>query len=228
MTRSRDEHVARWLARARRQVRGTAHHEGGHVAAAAVLGLGVSHGSGASIEPDASSWGRAHIGRWLSDDELAELRAASAAGVPGPARRRRRLEALVVAVMAGPLAEERAYFDGLAEPEPEPTYELGVRLLERERRVEELVVHGAALAAGEPPSHSDAELVDELLFAACATENEAHALRFWLRERAEALVASEPFWRATCAVAGALLEHGTLSGRGCSRIARAELDGPRP
>jgi hypothetical protein len=218
------DRLDRWRARALQHLRATAFHEASHITAGFFNGLPVGRFAGATIVPGCGVWGLARLGPFPGERALAGLRAASAAGLPGDSRARRKFEGFVVAVMAGSLGETRAVVEGLAPREALPSSDLERHLQWRERVFERMAAAEAALEAGEVPGlPNDEQIVAELLSAACASEAEKRSYLWWLRDRAESLVKSDPFWISTRALADALLEREVIDGAECVRISRDAL-----
>jgi hypothetical protein len=139
------------------------------------------------------------------------------------------IEANVISLLAGRWAERRACDEGLAAPrvsEPEPTAASDRDTQRRRRKLEQLALERAARAAGEVNLADDdqvASLIERVTFG----PDEAAAYLAWLRERTRGLIEQPTFWRATCALASALLERETLDGGACRRIIREALS-PKP
>jgi hypothetical protein len=234
IARSRD-FVGRWLEEVERDREATAYHEAGHVTAAVLLGLPVGRGSGATVSPQLGRFGSADLGCPFTTSDVEPLFWASASGTPPPSRLRNRLEAYVLAVMLGPFAEERAIGEGLAPgyetralwrcpiaAEDEATRELA----DREAALIREAVAAAAEDAGAPAVLRDTERVWSLVRAASVTDDEACVYTSWLYERALTLLRQPRFWIPCCALAAALIEDLTVSGRRCVRIVRAALVPP--
>jgi hypothetical protein len=226
--------VERWLAEAERDRAATAYHEAGHLTAAVLLGLPVGSGRGATVAPRLGRFGSADFGCSFEPSDVEALFWASASGAPPPTWLRGRLEAVVLALMLGPFAEERAISEGLASGiEAWPLWrcpttaadELSRDLAEREAA---LIHHAVAAdqAAETSVTRSDSEQVWGLLRAACVTDNEACGYAEWLFERALTLLRQQRFWLPCWALAIALIERETVGSRACVRIVRAATEPP--
>jgi hypothetical protein len=168
----------------------------------------------------------AFVGPIIEPSEMVEAKQRALAGLPGRARARRKFEATVILLLSGPLAQERADREGLALREPPPPANkyspAGVSL-----KLQEFASERAAMDAGEPKTPSDREQVMELLEAITANGAEASAYFDHLLARADTLVNTSSFWTPCVALAEALLQKETLSGRAAIKIMRQSFD-PKP
>jgi hypothetical protein len=145
------------------------------------------------------------------------------AGVPQLARVRKRIEANVICSMAGPVAELRALDEGLISEESISTAPSS-NLEHRERRLEYLVLHEAAKKLGEEDGASDDEAIRMVLGYLCGCQVEVGTYRAWLLARTHTLVGTEGLWKPCKALATALLETESMSGRAARRVMRHALE----
>jgi hypothetical protein len=220
-----EERVAQHFERAERQREATAYHEAAHVCAAWLGGLGVANGGGATIKPGHSAFGHAATGREIPHEALAEMLYGSfEGGLSISLRTRRKVEAQIIATLAGDIAEARALEEGLAREYREPPSPHGPEFDVREAAVQEAVLEQAARKAGESVGPSDSESVARLLREVSSTQAEADAYGAWLVKRTLTLVSHMRFWIPCCALAEALLEDEELSGRRCLEVLRGSLE----
>jgi hypothetical protein len=205
--------------RMRRDEQATAFHEAGH-AVAAYLELG-SVGD-VEVVPDLNS-----AGRTFGDSlDALERAAARRDGHRVDVAVRQRIEALVLVLLAGARAEDRALADGLAtlKPEPAPAEPFNPDREHWRRRLTDLALRTARLEAGVPSPKTDDEQVDELLELLARDAGEALLYRHLLEYRAAWLVHDEPAWSCMRSVAEALEASPVLTGADVGAIIRRGME----
>jgi hypothetical protein len=178
-----------------------------------------------TIETTYRTPGRAYVGPIITPAERLDAYQRALVGIPVLARPRRNMEAEVFFILAGPLAKERAQKEGLVLKEPAPPDSKSPE--GRALQLQEFVLEGAAIKSREPKYPSDRERVMDLLGGITANDAEATTYFDYLFARADTLVSTPGFWTPCCALAEALLEKETLSGRAARKIIRSSFE-PRP
>ncbi len=201
-----------------RELRSTAFHEAGHVAAHYFLRVPFNY---VTIVESDDAVGHVHHGP-VPDAWIQRIEAATYSGFGGfvDAPTRRWAEARVMVSLAGGLAAQQAM--GLSETE------VGSGLVEVSDSVASAL---AAKHGGEPDDwtttiaggdiESALTLVEQLTGGNLA---EAEPYLDWLSQRTVTLLAHPYVWLAVETVAGALMERHTLSAREARRVIRAALD----
>jgi hypothetical protein len=210
--------------RAKREHEATAFHEGGHVAGAWAWGVPIR--GPVTIAPNLRCWGSAVIGKRFSQETVLEVLSGAALGKAIPPKPRQDLEAHILVLYAGRLAEARAVRDGEATADPLPTDPLEREWLPRRLLMERLALGDAREAAGLPrwPPSDDDQAAEILRTLSAGRVEEANAYGAWLWERAVRMVeGDELFWTVARAVAGTLLGVETLSATATRRVVRAAL-----
>jgi hypothetical protein len=215
---SEQELVAEYFARAEVSRGRTAFHEGGHVAAGAWFRHSVR---GATIKATATYFGITHLGRQIPTADLEAARVAIGEGRSVLARTRRRVEEDVIVTYMGDVAKQRAIELGLVDPEPvypPPADEREASEHKLTSMRERIALWHAADTAGLVRTMDDAHQASRLTREVSTSDSQAEAYAGWLKTRTWALVEVPAVWAMVVAIADALVERETLSGRACRTI----------
>ncbi len=200
------------------ELRATAVHEAGHVAASYFLHVPFKHVT--IIESEDAAGHVLH--EPMSDAMLERIEAASYSGLGGfvDATTRRWVEQRVIVALAGGLAQQQAMSHN-------PT-EVGSGLV---KLTDEAAAALAAKHGGEPEAWVAMIGGGDMEYALSLVEqlsggnyDEAGEYLGWLTERTRTMLANPDVWLAVEAVADALVERRTLSAREARRVIRTALD----